>query len=301
MAQRNYSKGTERALYLFSGGFCYYPKCKTPVLYEEDGEMICQMQIAHIRGLHKTSARYDRGMTDEQRNNYKNLILLCIRHHYVVDRGPKAHMFTPAKLSDWKRDREGDKLDALRGIEGLTETQFEQMLINSVTFAKDELLEAIDAIPGRVDERIVQTLKKLVNQNFREPRLDIDAINTLHSATRQLDGMAIYESAGLLKQAADSLQDTEGIVGSLRASLSEFPEMTRQLNFHSSDVNRLSDQLAGAQVPQARTPVVQRAPAMPAYTEVSGFDVTKLVPGFIVIFVVVVLFFAGYALANKPS
>lgn len=60
------------------------------------------------------------------------------------------------------------KLDTLRGITRLTQDQFEQMLINSVTSAKDELLEAIEALPDRIDTRTIKTLKQLANQTFKQ-------------------------------------------------------------------------------------------------------------------------------------
>ena len=194
MAQRNYHVGDVRYLFLGSGGVCYYPECTEPVLREIDDEMISQVEIAHIHALEKGGSRFEEYMTVEQRNSYKNLILLCIPHHKLVDRKSNEARFPASLLFKWKREREGAKLDALRGIARLTQDQFEQMLINSVTTAKDELLEAIDALPDRIDARIIKTLKKMAEQTFRQPKLDVDAIDTLSGATRKLERMGFPDT-----------------------------------------------------------------------------------------------------------
>lgn len=207
MAQRNYHSGDINALYMWSGGLCYKPKCKTPIVEETDGEMVSQVEIAHIHALKKNGSRYVVDMTDEQRNSHKNLILLCVRHHKIVDRMSNEAKYPAAQLFQWKRDREGNMQDALRGLEGMTEAKFDQMLVDSVVSAKDELLDAIEALPARIDERIVQTLKSMVDQSFKQPRLDIGAIDMLSSTVSQLDKMRLAETAEQLNIAAYAIED----------------------------------------------------------------------------------------------
>lgn len=213
MAQRNYHVGDVRFLYLGSGGFCYFPKCAAPVLREIEGEMISQVEIAHIHALDKNGPRHEESMTLEQLNSHKNLILLCIPHHKIVDRMSNVSKYPTSRLNQWKQKREGASLDALQGIAHLTQDQFEHMLINSVTSAKGELLEAIDALPDRIDARIIKTLRDLVDQSFKQPKLDIDAVGVLSNAIDKLDRIGL----------PDTVDKFNGVVDRFEVAASKLP------------------------------------------------------------------------------
>lgn len=77
---RNYNMNTIKELYARSGNQCSFPGCNVQLF--ENGN---QSEICHISGLNPQSARYDKNMTDEERNSYSNLILLCPTHHKIVD------------------------------------------------------------------------------------------------------------------------------------------------------------------------------------------------------------------------
>jgi hypothetical protein len=49
------------------------------------------MEIAHIKGEKPSSARYDANMTDDERNAYHNLILLCPTCHKLIDDQPNTY------------------------------------------------------------------------------------------------------------------------------------------------------------------------------------------------------------------
>lgn len=49
-------------------------------------------EVAHICGERPGAARYDPSMPDEERNGYDNLLLLCPKHHKLIDRlDPDGH------------------------------------------------------------------------------------------------------------------------------------------------------------------------------------------------------------------
>ena len=70
MADRRYSKAVVAALFKLSSGNCYWPRCTQPIVAIVDNEPSFNFQIAHIRGLKPGSARYEDGMTDEERNSF---------------------------------------------------------------------------------------------------------------------------------------------------------------------------------------------------------------------------------------
>jgi hypothetical protein len=72
----------ERELWMLSGNECAYEGC-TERMVTESGAYVGQ--IAHIRGVGRTSARHDPSMSDDELRDKSNLILLCYRHHVETD------------------------------------------------------------------------------------------------------------------------------------------------------------------------------------------------------------------------
>lgn len=114
---RAYSTGTERALFHLANGTCYFPECKRRVVELVGGvdEWVVAVDIAHIYGAKEGSARYDPGMTDDQRRAMANLILLCTAHHKLVDR-VRPEDFPADMLKEWKVASEGASATDLAGL-----------------------------------------------------------------------------------------------------------------------------------------------------------------------------------------
>lgn len=73
-------------LHLFanSAGLCNF--CKSPIVEEHFGGLVNFGERAHIHGKRKGSARFIDKNADN--NSYSNLILLCAKHHKLVDDHP---------------------------------------------------------------------------------------------------------------------------------------------------------------------------------------------------------------------
>jgi hypothetical protein len=84
--------------------------------------------IAHIRGAHSGSPRYDPSMTEDERRGFENLILLCKPHHDLVDK-IRPDDYPVEVLLQWKADREGSQSGALSG---LSEDRLEDLIIEAV-------------------------------------------------------------------------------------------------------------------------------------------------------------------------
>jgi hypothetical protein len=54
-------------------------------------------EVAHNAGERPNAARYDSSMTDEERDGPENLILLCRKHHKIID--DNEQIYTREKLS----------------------------------------------------------------------------------------------------------------------------------------------------------------------------------------------------------
>lgn len=96
-----------------SGNVCAFPNCDKALSvngYCADPAIIGE--AAHIAGENKRSARYDASMTDEERNDYRNLIYLCCDHHTQIDK--QEQDFSVAHLLEIKEQHEKSVHKAMR-------------------------------------------------------------------------------------------------------------------------------------------------------------------------------------------
>ncbi|MFI3137751.1 MAG: hypothetical protein QX197_13330 [Methylococcaceae bacterium] len=86
-----------------SGDRCAFFDCRRLLSADSSGfdDAAILGEMAHIageksgvKGKNNTSARYDETMTDEQRNNYENLIYLCREHHRLIDEQENTYSVT---------------------------------------------------------------------------------------------------------------------------------------------------------------------------------------------------------------
>jgi hypothetical protein len=83
VGERDYSETVVKTLFALSGNTCAFSRCEEKLTDPSWAQV--NAQISHICGFKPTSPRYDACMTDEQRNGFDNLILLCPNHHRKVD------------------------------------------------------------------------------------------------------------------------------------------------------------------------------------------------------------------------
>lgn len=125
MGNRNIPPHIIKSLWSRSGGRCAICK-RSIILQEKENNPSPIGEMAHIKGLNPESARYDPNMSDEERNSYENLIILCPTCHTKIDKNPDK--FTVEKLKKIKIEHE--------------KWVREQLRINSseVTFAELEVI-----------------------------------------------------------------------------------------------------------------------------------------------------------------
>lgn len=129
---RDYRAATTHALFLLSQGNCYSPDCdRRVIVWIDSNTPTVDTHIAHIRGAHSGSPRYDPTMTDDERRAFANLILLCKPHHDLIDKiRPEDH---PVEvLLQWKADREGSDIGELSALGAVSEDRLEDLIIEAV-------------------------------------------------------------------------------------------------------------------------------------------------------------------------
>lgn len=103
-------------LWAISGGRC--EMCNA-LLYKDrdfgyDGNF---GEMAHIHAVSEHGPRYKRGMTNEDKNNIDNLMLLCEQHHHMIDTNPQD--FGEGLLISKKRKHE----QRIQKVTAIPETQ----------------------------------------------------------------------------------------------------------------------------------------------------------------------------------
>lgn len=95
-----------KALLQKSGNRCAFPGCGAPLLLDQsewEGPVVLS-EIAHIVGEKIDGPRGKSFLSSEERDRESNLLLLCEKHHHIVDSKPQ--YYTVERLRQMKEDHE---------------------------------------------------------------------------------------------------------------------------------------------------------------------------------------------------
>lgn len=97
---------THKKLWGRSGNICAFPDCNMQLVEDvsETKDYSIIGEEAHIIAKKKNGPRGDSELSSEARDEYNNLILLCNRHHKIIDDSPE--FYTLEKLHDMKMNHE---------------------------------------------------------------------------------------------------------------------------------------------------------------------------------------------------
>jgi len=110
---RQYKPTTIRRLDKLSGNQCAGPSCLKNLI-GEDGQSIIS-KICHIEAASKNGPRWNANMTDDERRDFSNLILLCDEHHTIIDNKDNELKFPVSLLKKWKTEHEAKILKLISG------------------------------------------------------------------------------------------------------------------------------------------------------------------------------------------
>jgi hypothetical protein len=96
------SDPTIKRLFAVSSNTCAFPGCSEPLVV---GETVVG-EICHIESARKGHGRYDPKQSDEERHGFDNLILLCRKHHKIVD--SEVDRYPASLLTEFKKSHEAN-------------------------------------------------------------------------------------------------------------------------------------------------------------------------------------------------
>lgn len=92
---------TLKSLFARSFDRCAFPGCSSPI---SEANNVVTGEVCHIKANSAGGPRYDPHQTDEDRHSEGNLILLCGRHHTLIDADPEK--YTTSVLLQMKLDHQ---------------------------------------------------------------------------------------------------------------------------------------------------------------------------------------------------
>lgn len=94
---------TKRLLLARSGGFCANPNCNKDLFPLLENKTITNIEeLAHIIGKSEDGPRGEGSLQLSERDDYKNIIVLCPTCHTIIDKNPEN--FPEEKLQRWKQN-----------------------------------------------------------------------------------------------------------------------------------------------------------------------------------------------------
>jgi len=93
-----------KLLWSNAAGLCSFTDCEERLTVEQAAHSAPHTlgEMAHIKGKRNGTNRFDETQTDEQRDNYENLILLCPNHHTLIDKPENEGEYSVDMLMEMK-------------------------------------------------------------------------------------------------------------------------------------------------------------------------------------------------------
>lgn len=158
---RSIPYNTLRLLYAHSGNCCAFEGCHSPI-FEDDGTLTGE--CCHIESYSPNGPRYNKQQTETERNGYDNLILMCARHHKIIDSHPE--QYTVEKLKSFKKNHESiykeQQLNA-------TDVMIKQLLLDSEKYWSSlKRIEETDETGFKLElgKNDIYSLMKEVNETY---------------------------------------------------------------------------------------------------------------------------------------
>lgn len=195
------STATIKKLFLLSGNTCAFPNCPMSLIDEESSTVIAEM--CHIKAKNAGGKRYDASQTNQERDAFENLILMCPIHHTVIDSDEES--YTVERLQQIKKNHELKASTSTRqeSLERLVEDYFRSII------EKDNLPSDSSKIIKEENSSLMKA-QKLASQKRHNARRN----EWLYSYEGLVDGInSVNEIYALIERNISTNADTFATLG----------------------------------------------------------------------------------------
>lgn len=145
MTRKQIPNKTKLQIWTKSGGRCQFKGCNKNLLRDDlTFSEMNNAHIAHIIDVNKKTHRYSENYSEEQKNEIWNLMLLCQKHHRLIDNEEEEN-YSVEKLKKYKREHENRILN-LTSIKGDVKTKIICYLTRIGKFQPNVSFETIKEI-----------------------------------------------------------------------------------------------------------------------------------------------------------
>jgi len=187
---RQYKQTTLKRLFLLSCNQCAAPDCDN--LLEARDEKTIIAKICHIEAASSDGPRYNPNMSDDERRDFDNLILLCDECHSIIDNKDNESKYTVTLLKKWKRSHE----DKCRQGKLINNPRLLNQAVNAIASIKfEEKLDENSINTFKIDKKIEYNSIKKYKYTIEEYSKYYGKLNSLYS---ELENQGSFKKEKLL-------------------------------------------------------------------------------------------------------
>ena len=191
---RQYTQKTLKRLFILSCNHCAAPDCNQSLEARDEKTIVAK--ICHIEAASPDGPRYNPNMTDDERRDFDNLILLCDECHSMIDNKENESKYTVIILKEWKRTHE----DKCRRGKLIKDTSILGQAINAVASINLDENENVKELNSgntfRISDKIKYNSITRYKPIIEEYSKYFGKINTLYS---ELEKQGSFKKEKLLR------------------------------------------------------------------------------------------------------
>lgn len=225
----------KRALYAMSNGTCYAPDCMQPAFMDTGpGGIRINVEVAHVYGVKPKAPRFRPDLTDDERDDWRHLLLLCDAHHRAIDDASTGEKNYPAEeLLRWKELKERGRVNF--PSHNWTQDALERLLAQYFEDPSVRLGKLVDRLDGITKD--AERTGRLTSDNVQELRMVVGML-------QDTETYRLADAAGSLMESADIYSSIN--LGTAARSLAEAAEILSNLDLESraTELHSAAEQLS---------------------------------------------------------
>jgi len=185
---RKYTDKTIKRLFALSGNQCAFSNCEKKLVNQNNAK---DSNICHIEAKNEGGERYNPDMSEEERDDYPNLILLCIQHH---DETNDVQKYTVEKLKQMKRNHE---IEIAKKLSPQQRTSFLAEVINKISSLDIDTIEGAEVSNSfNPEDKIVYNDIKIYKPILEEFKVYQAKLNAIY---KEIEAQGSFKKNALLR------------------------------------------------------------------------------------------------------